>query len=271
MSDPIAALRMKARQLLETRAVQVIIGYGEGPQKSARAVFVRDPKEADRLIMDERCRQNLAVYLRKPEVRRMGKPALVASLPVLRTVLQLAAENQLREDDLVLIGWSGEGTLLELDGLAAGERYVQSRELGLSPEEKEPLDRIDRMPVKERWSYWQEQLSRCFKCYACRAACPLCYCSRCTVECSQPQWVPAAAHDLGNFEWHVMRAMHLAGRCVNCGECARACPLGIPLHLLNRKLEALVFETFGHRPGTKIELEYPFALFHPDDREDFIG
>ena len=271
MNNPIETLRNRARLLLESRAVQVVVGYTEGPQKSARAVFVRDPKDAGRLIMDERCRQNLAVYLLKPEVRKMGKPALVARLPVLRTVLQLAAENQIRDDDLVLIGWSGEGNMLELDGLAAAEKYVQSRELELSSGDKELLERIDRMPMEARRSYWQEQLSLCFKCYACRAACPLCYCSRCAVECNQPQWVPAAAHDLGNLEWHVMRAMHLAGRCVNCGECARACPLGIPLHLLNQKLEALVFETFGHRPGTKIKLEYPFAMFKPDDREDFIG
>ncbi len=271
MSDPIEVLRNRARRLLESRAVSVIIGYGEGPQKSVRAVFVRDPKEAGRLIMDDRCRQNLAVYLRKPEVRKMGKPALVASLPVLRTVLQLAAENQIRDFDLVLIGWSGEGNPLELDDLAAAEKYVQSCGLELSSGDKERLERIDRMSVEERWSYWRGQLSRCFKCYACRAACPLCYCSRCAVECNRPQWVPAAAHDLGNLEWHMMRAMHLAGRCVNCGECARACPLGIPIHLLNQKLEELVFRAFGHRPGTKIGLEYPFASFKPDDREDFIG
>jgi ferredoxin len=219
-----------------------------------RTEFVRNPEDSGRLIMDDRCRQNLAVYLLKPEVRKLGKPALVATLPVLRAVLQLAAENQIRNDDLVLIGWSGEGTLLELDGLPAAEKYVQSRELELSSGDRELLERIDRMPMEERWSYWREQLSRCFKCYACRAACPLCYCLRCAVECSQPQWVPAAAHDLGNLEWHVMRAMHLAGRCVNCGECARACPLGIPIHLLNQKLEALVFETFGHRSGTAVKL-----------------
>jgi ferredoxin len=271
MNEPIETLRMKARLLLESRAVGVVIGYGEGPQKSVRAVFVRDPKDAARLIVDDRCRQNLALYLLKPEVRKMGKPALVARLPVLRTVLQLAAENQIGDKDVTLIGWSEDGRLLELDNLAAAETTVRSCELRLSPGDKATLERIEKMSLRERWAYWREQLARCFKCYACRAACPLCYCSRCTTDCNQPQWIPAAAHDLGNLEWHVMRAMHLAGRCVNCGECARACPLGIPLHLLNQKLEELVFETFGLRPGTGVKLEYPFAMFKPDDHEDFIG
>ena len=36
------------------------------------------------------------------------------------------------------------------------------------------------------------------------------------------------------MEWHLVRAMHLAGRCINCGYCAEACPVGIPL---NRLLE----------------------------------
>jgi len=35
------------------------------------------------------------------------------------------------------------------------------------------------------------------------------------------KWIPVASHELGNLDYHLMRAMHLAGRCVNCGECAR--------------------------------------------------
>ena len=107
------------------------------------------------------------------------------------------------------------------------------------------------MGLEQRRQFWEEQFSRCLKCYACRAACPLCYCSRCTVECNQPQWIPVPAHDLGNLEWNVMRAMHLAGRCVNCGDCSRACPVGIPLYLLNQELIGERFRRFRlpQRPG----------------------
>jgi ferredoxin len=67
-----------------------------------------------------------------------------------------------------------------------------------------------------------------------------------------------------------MRAMHLAGRCVNCGDCARACPVGIPLNLLTRKLGEEVFKDFGLRAGTTPELNYALATFRPEDQEDFI-
>ena len=265
------ALKNKAREWLDSRTVQLVIGYGQGSGDSVRAVFVHDPGQVETLLFDSRCRQNLAVYLLKPEVKKMGKAALVANLTTLRAVLQLAAENQIGEHDILTMTVNPAGELLVLPTLEAIEAYVAISAPDLSVEEKAELGKYEKLGMAERWQFWQEQFSRCLKCYACRAACPLCYCSRCTVECNQPQWIPVPAHDLGNLEWNVMRAMHLAGRCVNCGECARACPLGIPIHLLNQKLEELVFRAFGHRPGTKIGLEYPFASFKPDDREDFIG
>ncbi len=36
--------------------------------------------------------------------------------------------------------------------------------------------------------------------------------------------------------FHLGRAYHLAGRCVGCNECERACPMEIPIGLLNQKL-----------------------------------
>ena len=36
--------------------------------------------------------------------------------------------------------------------------------------------------------------------------------------------------------FHVMRAYHLAGRCVGCDACVTVCPMDIPLGKLNRKV-----------------------------------
>jgi len=65
-----------------------------------------------------------------------------------------------------------------------------------------------------------------------------------------------------------MRAMHLAGRCVNCGECARACPVGIPLNLLTQKLQEVINNTFGAPESP--EAFYALSAFKIDDKEDFI-
>jgi ferredoxin len=264
------ALRNKVRELLSGGTVQVVIGYGEGTAGKVRPVFITDPGDADLLIFDLRCKQNLAVYLSKLEVKQIGKAAVVAPLFTLKTILQLAAECQLAEGDIVIIGMDDEGKPMEFPDLAAVEAFV-SRYDDLSAETKAELDRIEKMPREERWQYWQKELSRCFKCYACRAACPLCYCTRCTVEINQPQWIAVPSHDLGNLEWHIMRAMHLAGRCVNCGECARACPLDIPLNLLTQKLIHEISLQFNQRAGINSKAENALSTFKSGDRENFIS
>ncbi|MBN2346515.1 MAG: 4Fe-4S dicluster domain-containing protein [Candidatus Aminicenantes bacterium] len=265
------ALQDKARELLAGGAVQVVIGYGRGSAAAARAVFVREASAVDALVLDETCLQNLAVYLRKPEVRRLGKAALVAIPAVLRTILQLAAENQVSDGSLIALAVTPSGgEVVPLATLDAVEKHVAGLDFPRGAAEEAELRKFAEMGLQERRSFWEEQFSRCLKCYACRAACPLCYCERCTVECNQPQWIPVPAHDLGNLEWNVMRAMHLAGRCVDCGDCSRACPVGIPLQLLNRRLVDEVYERFAFRSGMAVHGENAMSTFKPDDPEDFI-
>ncbi len=264
-------LHSKARQLLESGAVKVVIGYARGsdPQR-ARPCFVRRPDQADQLIWDDRCQQNLATYLLKPEVKSLGKPAVVVGLPGLRTILQYAAENQLADQAVLALTVSDHDQVAELTTFDAIEKYLATRPSGLIPEQAEELARLARLPPEQRWAFWSAELARCVKCYACRAACPLCYCARCIVEVNQPQWIPVASDPLGNLEWNIVRAMHLAGRCVDCGSCAQACPENIRIDLLNRVLAQEVEAQFGARPGLSVRKDYALATFRPDDKEDFI-
>jgi len=263
-------LKEKARDLLKNKDVQVVIGYGDGTGGKPRAIFIRDPKDAERLIFDEKCEQNLAVYLMKHEVKKLGRPAIVATIPVVRSIIQLAAENQIAEGSIVILAVTPDGKLTEIKTLRDAETFVSSNPPHTRPEDLEKLERIEKMTVEERWTYWLDELSRCFKCYACRSSCPMCYCERCTIECNQPQWVSPASHHLGNVEWHIIRAMHIAGRCVNCGECARACPLDIPINLLTLKVSEDIRKNFGLTAGMSATLEYALSTFKTDDKEEFI-
>jgi ferredoxin len=264
------ALQNKARELLAAGTVRLVIGYGRGSGSVRRALFIRDASQAGSLVFDGQCRQNLAVYLMKPEVRSLGKAALVAVPAALRTILQLASENQVQDLELLALVPDADGGMLQLATFQAMEACVAALDADLSAAEKAELRTYESLDLEQRRQFWEEQFSRCLKCYACRAACPLCYCSRCTVECNQPQWIPVPSHALGNLEWNVMRAMHLAGRCINCGDCSRACPVGIPLHLLNQKLISEVFSNFHFRSGAAAHAENVMSTFKPNDAEDFI-
>ena len=95
------------------------------------------------------------------------------------------------------------------------------------------LETLMQKSPAERMEYWKNEFARCVKCYACRAACPLCYCERCIVDKNRPTVIDTSATLKGNFAWHIVRAFHLAGRCIGCEQCVRVCPAGIDLRLLN--------------------------------------
>jgi ferredoxin len=261
----------KAKELLENKSVQVVIGYGEGSNGKTQAIFVRNPEQADKLIYDNRCKQNLAVYLNKAEVKEFGKIAIVSPLHIMRTILQLASEFQIKENDIVVLGINNDGDYIELPDFNAIEKYIASLKQGLLTEEEiKEVKALDDMSIEERWSFWQNEFSKCIKCYACRAACPLCYCTRCIVEVNQPQWIGVAPHNRGNLEWHLNHAMHLAGRCVNCGDCARACPVDIPLNLFTKKLILEIENEFGEIAGSSANASSVLSTYKPNDHEDFI-
>ncbi|MHA1198618.1 MAG: 4Fe-4S dicluster domain-containing protein [Candidatus Heimdallarchaeaceae archaeon] len=132
------------------------------------------------------------------------------------------------------------------------------------------LEDLSKMNNKEKWAYWEEHFQRCIRCYACREACPLCYCNECMADYLEPQWIRRSVNLSENTAWNIMRAYHLAGRCVGCGECESVCPVNIPLMELNKQIEAGVKETFDYTAGMNVDEKPLFGMFKPDDPEEFI-
>lgn len=277
----IEQLRQRARELLEQGKVALVIGYGQGVSpRTTFPVFIKKAEEVDRLIFNPFCRNNLAVYLTRKDIMLKGAVGLVARPEEVRSVAVLVQEQQFDPERVVLIGVAcaepgKEGaacellkgrTLKELEAEAA--QGLQGRDPGRDVAER--LRELEAMTPEERLAFWEREFSRCIRCYACRQACPMCYCESCIVEKNQPQWIPSSPRPLGNYFWNVIRAFHLAGRCIGCGACARACPANIPLDLLNAKVAREVKESFGYEAGFDHEVPPPMASFRTDDKQEFI-
>lgn len=264
------ALIDKAKELLESGRAGVIIGHGEGTAGRVRAIFITDPAKTGKLIHDDRCTQNLSMYLPKHEVRHLGKIAMVADKSTLRSIMVLSSEHQVKDGEMIMLVVNKDGSILDLPDFKSIEDYLAGTDISITADEKQLLAKIDGMTKEERWVFWKNEFSKCIKCYACRQSCPMCYCHKCTAECNQPQWINVPAHDLGNFEWHMMRAFHLAGRCINCGECAKACPMEIPLNMLTYKMIGDISEFFGYSAGMKHDTLYVLSTYKNEDKETFI-
>ncbi|RKX71074.1 4Fe-4S ferredoxin [candidate division WOR-3 bacterium] len=129
---------------------------------------------------------------------------------------------------------------------------------------------IESLPAAERWNYFQSEFGRCIRCYACRNSCPFCYCDVCFVDQTNPQWFGKGVELTDTIIFHLVRALHTAGRCVDCGSCERACPMGIKLTLLSKRMEREVRERFDYIPGLSVEETPPMAAYREDDPQEFI-
>lgn len=138
------------------------------------------------------------------------------------------------------------------------------------PDAFEDVDEFAASPREVRLARITEEMNRCIRCHACRSACPLCYCTRCFAADNRPQWVGRGTDAGEVLSFHLMRVMHLAGRCVECGACVRACPMGIDLGLLNRRVSADALRLYGCRPGLDPDAPAPLSTFDPGDGQGFI-
>ena len=129
--------------------------------------------------------------------------------------------------------------------------------------------RLEAMTPDERFAFWQNELSRCIRCNACRDACPACTCEKCVFDnAGSGVENKAAANSFEEKMFHIIRAFHVAGRCTDCGECSRVCPQNIPLHLLNRKFIKDINEFYGeYQAGSEVGSRAPLVDYTTDDLE----
>ena len=127
---------------------------------------------------------------------------------------------------------------------------------------------LDSMSLEERLGFWRGQMERCIRCYACRNACPMCVCrDYCISDSREPHWMSQSDSPRAKLFFQTIHAMHLAGRCTGCGECQRACPVGIPILALRQQIARAVGELFdGYRAGLNPDAVPPLLGFEVEEK-----
>jgi ferredoxin len=291
-----AAIRSEAIRLLGEGLVSGIVGYISGRrQGTAMPAVITEIDDANKLIFSPACQNNLALYLTKAkkDVAAKGKMAIVAKGCDLRALAGLIGENQLKRENLHIIGVACAGvygaTVDRNQPLTESTIARKCRECKvhipentdflagnlpqlteLSPLEGEELARLEAMTPAERWEFWKDHFSRCIRCLACRQVCPFCFCEQCLCDKNRPQGIETTPRPAGNMAWHIVRAMHLTGRCAGCAECERVCPMDIPLNLLNRKMAQEMKEQFDHESSLSPKEKGPLTEYRENDDQSFI-
>ncbi len=131
-----------------------------------------------------------------------------------------------------------------------------------APVQNASVDAIEAKGIDARFEYWLKEFDKCIKCYGCRNVCPVCFCNACSLE--DDNLIHTGNLPPENPIFHLTRAVHMAGRCIDCNLCTEACPANIPLRTLYKKVAEIVQDEFGYTTGDSAVGKSPLNLLGPD-------
>jgi len=177
-----------------------------------------------------------------------------------RMIVELKKHNQIDPDRLVLLGVQCSQAVADACGCGhpSVPEEIAIMDAIASPAEPSPPPETLAEDAGERLDFWMGNFSNCIRCMGCRNICPMCYCTECALD--NPDIIGADSKPPDIPIFHLIRAIDMADRCIDCGMCEEICPADIPLRQLYRQAREVVKEAFGYEPGLNPDETSPIKM-----------
>lgn len=273
-----ALLRSRARDLLAGGEVSCVIGWeNTRAAGKTRVFFARTAADAQRLVWNADCTVSTAKHLLHACTQE-GKIALCARGCDTRAVNRMIADGQLSRSAVYILGLP-----CTRRGTPACERcrhrnpVVYDELIGDTvPEAAEAgrfsrIEEAERLPAAQRREFWRAQFQKCIRCYACRNVCPCCSCRECYLDQHRTGWQGKQLCESESRIYGLTRAFHVGDRCIECGECERVCPVGIPIMLQTGKMLRDINSLYGEcECGLSPDETPALGKYGLGDADDFV-
>lgn len=163
-----------------------------------------------------------------------------------RALRTLTAWNQIDLELVLPIGVACPEELAQACGcgLPYPDAWLEGEQV--EPQDPRPMEWKGKS-LLQRSQNWIAEFAKCIKCYGCRNICPACFCKECSLESADVVTRGEIPPEFPMF--HLVRALHMIGRCVDCGLCEEACPAEIPLRTLYKRVNEIIETRFQFKPG----------------------
>jgi ferredoxin len=243
----LAEHRERIAQLLSEPGVHGILGLCLEKGVVGPHLFT-NPADADRLVLEPKWPLAKTAFFLARSLQDGESIGLVCRGCDIRALIELEKAGQIRPGAVHFIG-------LECSAEQAAACLCETP----YPPGVEPPEAVTVKPASVplvlaltdkpgRLQLWRDHFQRCIKCYGCRNACPLCVCPSCKLE--DDGYVSRGGVPPDPLAFHLIRAMHLADRCVGCGACQESCPAEVPLLALHLAARSALRNRTGYVSGT---------------------